>query len=584
MPILIVLVALVIYSNCFNGQFILDDNVNLRDNPTVHQLLPSRISLTGPPHNSLTGRPVSTFVFALNYHFSGLKVQSYHFVNLIIHILCALTFWGIMRRTLRLPRIQKHFIGAEDWLAAVIASLFVAHPMETASVSYISQRIESLTSLFYLLTLYFFIRGSTARSKEYLWFAIVIVTCLLGMGSKETMVSAPLFILLYDRLLLSDTLTDALRQRRWFYAGLAATWLPLIGLMLLKPHSDNVGFYFPNLSWLDYLKTQSRVIVLYLQRSFWPGDLVLYYGKANADVPILRTFSQYVPWAAIVLCLLGLTLRGLLRRNPFALIGAWFFLILGPSSSILAMPTEVIAEYRMYLPLAAVITATVLIFYLMMRQTSQKAKYLAIIFAGVAIVALAIATYSHNKIYRSPVTLWTYTAAKQPRNTVARTMLGVFLIKSGHLDEGMAHFEDELRFSTDKNYIYKIIPDELIQYGLWRPAQHYLREGAALNLTEPSIYNNLAWIEATASDAAMRDGPAAVEHARRAIALSKEENPSNIDTLAAAYAEAGKFEDAIAAIEQAIAIANQNHDDADVAAMQGKLAVYRAGKPFRGKM
>ncbi|HMB96741.1 MAG TPA: tetratricopeptide repeat protein, partial [Tepidisphaeraceae bacterium] len=176
--------------------------------------------------------------------------------------------------------------------------------------------------------------------------------------------------------------------------------------------------------------------------------LIFYYGKANYDVPILRSFSQYAPFGLIVVCLLGLTLWGLIRGNPLALPAIVFFFVLAPSSSILAMIDEVVAEHRMYLPLAMVIIFTVIVIYIFLtnfarRETSARRGLLAAggIIALIAIVALMIATYQRNKLYRSRLTLWTDNVNKQPNNSAALNDLGNAEIQDHLYDQARQHLE-----------------------------------------------------------------------------------------------------------------------------------------------
>jgi tetratricopeptide (TPR) repeat protein len=581
-PILLALITIAAYSNSLSGEFVLDDKINITANPLIHSLIPTYRTLVGPPRNTLTGRPLATLVFALNYQLSGLNVFGYHVINLAIHLLAALTLWGIMRRTLELPKLRTTFGDASPWLATAIALLWAVHPLNTAAVSYISQRVESLMGLFYLLTLYCFIRGATENPapnasvtaaggspRSSRWFMLSIIACALGMLTKETMASAPVFVLLYDRLLLSEPIA----KRRWFYIGLAATWLPLAGLTLLQPHSDTVGFAFPNFSSLDNLKTQSHAIVLYLKLALWPQQLVAYYGHANENVAVLRTFPQYAPWAAIVLILLALTILAFAKRNPLALPGIWFFFILAPSSSIFAMPTEVIAEHRMYLPLIAVSVIVVLGVYLLIK--SRRSAMMAAIVLTMVTATLAGATYQRNKTFHTLLAMWSDVAAKQPMNTDARTVLGAMLIHAGRIRDGLQQFDDELNFSSDKIYIHRIIAEEVMWYGMWSLAQQHLREAVALGTNNPTIYNNLAWTEATNPDATMRSGTLAVVHALRAIELSHQRFPSFLGTLAAAYAENGQYDLAVSTQEEA----NRLSPDGDPKLQ--RLALYRSGKAYR---
>src|SRR5580692_2833732 len=175
---IIVLAALIVYHNSFSVPFIFDDEASIVDNPTINHL---GCSLSPPPDATTGGRPILNLTFALNYALGGMNVWGYHAFNLLVHILAGLTLFGIVRRTL-LERptfnlqhptsksdnsISPKPSFAEDatLLALAVAVIWVVHPLQTEAVTYISQRAESLMGLFYLLTLYCFIRS--AESPEF---------------------------------------------------------------------------------------------------------------------------------------------------------------------------------------------------------------------------------------------------------------------------------------------------------------------------------------------------------------------------------------------------------------------------------
>ena len=228
-----------------------------------------------PPICSVSGRPVECLTLALNYALGGLNVWGYHAFNLTVHLVSALVLFGILRRTFEGEKLRDRFGAAAIWLAAAIALIWEVHPLQTESVTYIVQRSELLMGLFLLLTLYCTLRGSQS-SRPRAWYLAAVVSCALGMGSKEVMVGAPLIVLLYDRVFLASSFRELWQRRIGLYIGLAATWL-ILAVLVARTLHPATGFGIEGLTSWDYLKTEAGVIVYYLRLCFWPHPLVIDY-------------------------------------------------------------------------------------------------------------------------------------------------------------------------------------------------------------------------------------------------------------------------------------------------------------------
>jgi len=186
--------------------------------------------LSPPRWSGITGRQLINLSLAVNYAVGGTRVWGYHALNLAVHILAGLTLFGIVRRTLLQPRLRGRFGAAANGLALTTAVLWTVHPLQTESVTYIIQRCESMMGLFYLLTLYCFIRGA-ASQRPRLWYGLCVTACALGMACKEVMVSAPLMVLLYDRTFVSGSFRVAWRRHGRLLGALAGTWV-LLGYLV----------------------------------------------------------------------------------------------------------------------------------------------------------------------------------------------------------------------------------------------------------------------------------------------------------------------------------------------------------------
>ena len=434
----IVAFILLAYANSFQVPFLFDDAPAILENPAVRPPHPTAdLPDAGASSGETTrGRPVVRLSLAVNFRLTGEKVGSYHVVNLVIHGLAALTLLGVLRRTLaRQWRVALEDPGRGStvtWLAAAVAALWALHPLQTEAVTYVVQRAESLMALFYLLTLYAFLRAADA-ARPLPWLAGSVVWCALGMATKEVMVSAPLTILLYDRALVGGTFREAWRRRWKYHLALATTWVILAGLVLsTEGRGGTAGFATLVTPW-QYLLTQCRAIGQYLRLAVWPHPLVFDYGTAVVHDPA----DVFFP-AAGLLMLATVVLWALWRRAIWGLAGFWFFAILAPSSSIVPIASQTMAEHRMYLPLVAVIAAGVL----MLHRTLGRRS---LVLCGLLIVAGGILTWRRNADYRSEEVLWADTVAKHPTNARAHHNLGRASLNAGRVEEAMTHFQTALR-------------------------------------------------------------------------------------------------------------------------------------------
>jgi tetratricopeptide (TPR) repeat protein len=426
----ILLATAAAYHGSLGGPFIYDDLSWITWNPTIRHLWPVSGIFAPARGSAVFGRPVLSITFALNYALSGLDPWSYHAANIGIHMMAALALFGVARRTLAL--LPAAFPAERDRLipAFGIALLWAVHPLQTEAVTYVAQRAESLMGLFYLLTLYCFIR-SLHSPQARPWQLLALLCCLLGMGTKQVMVTAPFIVLVYDRTFAAGSFLDALRLRWGFYAGLACTWFPLLGLGA-GMSDPGVGFSL-GYTWWSYGLTECWVVSHYLLLALWPHPLVFEYGT-----DVVASIHDTLPWAILLLLLAGAGLIAFLRRTAVGFAAVWFFAILSPSSSIIPVGFQPMAESRMYLPLAAV--AAVCVVWVFRRV--GRAALVAFLAAA---LALGLATHERNRDYGSDVAIWTDTVHRRPSNTRAHLALGSALAMESRNEEAAAQFEEALK-------------------------------------------------------------------------------------------------------------------------------------------
>ena len=473
------------YGNSFSGAFLFDDR-------SAHLLGSVQLEPTSLVSKALSStRPVLDLSFILNFFLGGLRVWGYHAVNFLIHLAAALTLFGITQKTL-LRFAADH---EDPWhalrVAFAIALIWAVHPLQTQSVTYIIQRGESLMGMFYFFTLYAVIRGTDSPSKTWIWYGAAILSCVLGMATKEVMVTAPLTVLLYDRIFLAGSFHAALTKRRVLYAGLFATWIVLF--VILTSHSSeigkSVGFGYEKLSWIDYAKTQPAVILHYLRLAFWPRPLILDYAW-----PVATSIELVLPGLAVVAVLFAATFVGLIRRSALAFPAAWFFLILLPTSSVVPI-ADLAGEHRMYLPLAGVVPLAVLgadgVIHRLVPSTRLK-KWISTTLLFLVAGALSIGTIRRNRDYQSEIGIWRDVISKKPENFRAYNNVGVALDGEGKPGEAVTYYSKALELNPSYDRAHFNLGTALDKSGKRDEAVEHYKSAVRINPLNMEAHNNLA--------------------------------------------------------------------------------------------
>jgi tetratricopeptide (TPR) repeat protein len=491
LPVLIVAAALWAYHNSFAGAFLLDDEEAIVNNEAIRRPWPF-----ATPWDALHPGSLLTLSLAANYALGELRPWGYHLVNLAVHVLAALTLYGLVRRTLLLGPRRARYEGSAAWLALAAALLWLVHPLQTESVTYVVQRSESMMGLFYLLTLYGVLRGAEAAAGAWRWYAAAVACCALGMLTKEVMVTAPLAALLYDRVFLAPRWRDALRRRWGLYAGLAATWALLtarvVALFTQSPVAATVGFRVPGITPLEYAASQSGVIVHYLRLTLWPAGQCLDYGW-----PPARTAWEVLPPALVLAALLAATLWALWRRPGLGWCGALFFLVLAPTSSIVPLK-DLAFEHRMYLPLAAVVVVAVLAGEALavaagrVIRTERGRRLAAVGLVAGPVIVLGALTMWRNEDYRDPAILWADVVAKRPANPRGYNNLGNTLLTRGRSAEAAGFLREAVRLDPSFALAHYNLGNALTDLGQPAEAINHYREALRLIPAFPQAQYNLA--------------------------------------------------------------------------------------------
>jgi tetratricopeptide (TPR) repeat protein len=475
--VLLAAVNAAVYARSLDVPFIFDDITSIPENPNIQTLWPPWRSMSPPPQlGAAGGRPLVGLSLAVNYALGGLDVRGYHVFNLLVHVLAALALWGVAARTLASPRVGGRFGGRGA--AFAVALVWSVHPLLTEPVAYVVQRTELLMGLFYLLTLYASLRAWDAARPAW-WEAAAVGACALGMACKEVMVSAPLMVAVHDLLLRGEPWRALVRRRRRLYLGLAATWAVLIAILAGGAQVKGALGGAAAISPLAYLWLQAKAVVHYLRLTLFPHPLRLAY---DWTVPGLL---EGLPHALLVLSLLAGALLARRTRPWLTFAACWVLLILAPTSSVLPLSTETLAERRMYLPSAAVVAVAVVgarAALLRLAGPRDGSVFLPAAVAAVALAVGALGGLSWRRLgdYRSVLAIWTDTVAKAPRSPTAHNNLGMALAVAGRVDEALGHFRQALALDPVRPTSHYNIGFTLTHQGHHDEAIGYLREALRL--------------------------------------------------------------------------------------------------------
>ena len=420
--------------------------------------------------------------------------------------------------------------------------------------------------LFFLLTLACFIRGVADEGSKK-WFIAAWIACVLGMGTKEVMVTAPPLILLYDAILVSSSWREPFIKRWKIHAALFSTWIllaVLVGLAVARAHAENVTLFSSETIRWKYALTQLNVLAHYLRLSIIPYPLCLDY-----HWPLVESVREVI-WPGGLVVLLGAgTLWALWRRSWLGFIGAWFFIILAPTSSVNPL-SDAAFEHRMYLPLAAVLTVLVIgVCTMMQRRGAWVLGFACLCLTGLTMGALS---FQRNKDYQSEESMWRDVIHKRPDNLRCYISLSSALMA----EERYVEAQDICRTFLMRCPDFSKMTDEMVAHRFVQPGAppvpmyysmvHNNLGLIALNLNHPEeakqhyrealrLYPGGVWAYRNLGNLLYSEKQ--LDDAIAEWQLAIERQPRDYKTheaLGVAYSQKRQFEEAVRSYEKAIEI------------------------------
>ena len=439
--LLLALLVLAIYSNSLNGPFVFDDLDHITKVSEIRMTTISSASISKAAFQAHDpNRPVANVTFALNYYFGQYRTFGYHLLNVFIHIGTALLLFLLLKAMMDLPGVQLPE-NIRRWVPFAAALIWAVHPLQTQSVSYIVQRMNSMAAFFYLLAFYCYVKARLSHSNtiRVVLFFVVLLSALLAVGSKQNSAILPLFIALYECFFFQDIQIAWLRKRLPFLVVVCGFFW---AAFLVFFRGGNLLLRFINYGGRDFslwerLLTQFRVIVHYISLLFFPhpSRLNLDYDFAISSSPWQPVATIFSIIAIIILVVLVFRFARTQRVISFAIL--WFLGNLLIESSII--PLEIIFEHRTYLPSMMVVWMVVL---LLARFSNRRIFFIVV---GLLTVILSTWTYQRNRVWSDDLLLWEDCVAKSPRKARIHYYLGNIYSERHNKEKAIGYFEEAIR-------------------------------------------------------------------------------------------------------------------------------------------
>lgn len=631
------------------GQTLSHDFVNYDDKTYVYgnSLVSAGLSGSGLAEafadvRTTNWHPLTIISHMIDCQIFGLKPGGHHFTNVLLHTVAAVLLFAWLNGA-----------AGSIWRSAFVTALFAIHPLRVESVSWIAERKDVLSAVFFFLTLLTYVRYTRARTAaRYVTMSILLVC---GLMSKPMLVTTPVILLLLDYWPL-QRLTDLKSLRQRVIEKLPLFALSIASSILTYVLQEQSMSSIPQLPFAWRLENAIVSYLIYIGQVFWPGNLAVFYPHPEDSL----TLWQVVLAAVLLICVTWV-IYSLRRTRPYLLVGwLWYLVMLLPVIGIVEVGLQGHADRYTYLPHIGIFISLIWLFADLATSLRVRKEIPAAV-SAIVVVGFAACSWKQTTYWRNSATLWIHTMAVTENNDVAlanfadwfaergqldealsyfqraldirsqmsghehynlslaniHTNMGVALVHKDRVEEAVAHFQRALELQPnypDAHYnlgvilgrrsdldgavaqfrtILSIAPndpasnaalaDVLARKGLFREAiAHY---EIVLESDPNSVFalNNLSWLLSTNPDASVRNGPRAVELALRLNRITNQTSPSVLRTLAAAYAEAGQFENAAAAAHAATDLAHVQGQHSFAARLEWESDLYRRHLPLRDR-
>ena len=527
------------------------------------------------------------------------------------------------------------------WPCFLVAAVFALHPLRVESVAWIAERKDLLSGFFFLMALFWYAlfverkeaiepqintheHGLGRIRQGWVFYFLALLSFALGLMSKPMLVTLPFVLILIDYWPLGRFATTNFKSQISKVCGLVYEKVPFVVLTgvfcvitLYVQGSAGATQVIPGITVTDRLGNAVTSYLRYLGKLFWPTNLAVIYPHPAKHYALSEAWPGWeVILGGLLLLLVSVQCVLQLRRRPYFAVGwFWFLGTLVPVIGVVKVGEQAMADRYTYIPMIGPVLALIWWGNDIAQSARGRIDLKGLIAGSALILALACLTRHQLGYWKNTVTLFEHTISVTADNPSAQFALGVGLEVQGETNKAMVKYRVTVAIDPRYAKAYYNMGQVLRKGGDWQSAalayehavklspsdvptqlnlasalSHLGRTGesithfnVALELDPNSIegLNNLAWILSTCPDPTLRDGTRAVELAERACGLTGFKVPVFLGTLAAAYAEAGRFDEAVATAQKASALAAEVGDSETASKNQELCGLYRANRAYR---
>ena len=532
--------------------------------------------------------PLKNISHMVEFQFYGFTPGLFHLTNVVLHAGAVVLLFLVLRRT----------TGA-TWRAAFVAAMFAIHPLRAESVVWIEERKDVLSGIFFMLTLGAYFHYT--RKPSIARYVMMSILFAAGLLSKPMLVTTPVILLLIDYWPLNRGQRSAVRGQKsesaWprlilekvplFALSLAGAFLSAGGIAMARSTVDQLPFF-------ARIANALVSYVVYIWQMIWPAKLGVFYPYPPSGLAVWQPVA-----AAAALIAITIAVFALRKSRKYLLVGwLWYVVMLLPVIGIIQINLQAHADRYTYLPQIGLYIAIAWGVGGLLKTSNAERRTPNIerktlssalgvgrwafgVFCLVIIVSLAVAARAQVSFWRDSETLWDHTIAVTKDNYFAQTSLADLLMRLGRVNESTEHSKEALRIRPGDANGENNLGLALLQTGDTKDAVAHLEKALEI---DPGLMNaevNLGWVLATSHDDSLRNGARAVQLVEDVARRAGHPNAVVLRTLAAAYAETGRFNDAIAAAQQAIEIARTTGNEGLIPEIERSISDFRMNQPMR---